>query len=45
MKKEEIQALLKSQREFFDSGKTIDVKFRISMLKKLYEMMLKLVLR
>ena len=36
MKKEEIQVLLKSQREFFDSGKTIDVKFRISMLKKLY---------
>ena len=36
MKKEEIQRLLQSQREFFDNGKTLDVKFRIQMLKKLY---------
>lgn len=36
MKKEEIHALLKSQRDFFDTGKTLDVKFRIQMLKKLH---------
>ena len=41
MKKEEIQALLKSQREFFDSGKTLNVKFRIQMLKNLHKVIKK----
>ena len=36
MEKRDIQKLLQSQRAFFDSGKTLDVKFRIRMLKKLY---------
>lgn len=32
----DIEMILSKQREFFDSGKTIPVKFRIEMLKKLY---------
>ena len=32
-----IEMILSKQREFFDSGKTIPVKFRIEMLKKLYQ--------
>jgi len=36
MEKEKIHELVTMQREFFNSGKTLDVKFRIAMLKKLY---------
>ncbi len=32
-----IEALLKSQKEFYQSGKTVPVKFRIQMLLKLYK--------
>lgn len=32
-----IEELVKSQREFFQSGKTLNVDFRIKMLKKLYK--------
>lgn len=31
-----IDAILESQREFFESGATLPIKFRIDMLKKLY---------
>ncbi|MBQ7907038.1 MAG: aldehyde dehydrogenase [Clostridia bacterium] len=37
MTKEEIQAILKSQRDFFNTGATLCVDFRIQMLKKLYK--------
>lgn len=36
MEKSEISALVERQREYFLSGKTLPVKFRIDMLKKLY---------
>lgn len=36
MTRQEIQELLKAQREFYKSGKTIPVQFRIEALKKLY---------
>jgi aldehyde dehydrogenase (NAD+) len=35
MEKEEISLILKRQREFFATGKTFDVKYRIEVLKKL----------
>ena len=35
MKKEEIERIVKKQREFFDSGKTHNTEFRINSLKKL----------
>lgn len=35
MKKEEIESIVKKQREFFDSGKTHNTEFRINALKKL----------
>ena len=31
-----VDNILKLQQEFFDSGATLDIKFRASMLKKLY---------
>lgn len=31
-----VDNIIKKQQEFFDSGATLDVKFRLSMLKKLY---------
>ena len=37
MKANEIDIILEKQREFFASGKTLPVKFRIEMLKKLRE--------
>ena len=36
MTSQEIQALLEKQREYYRSGATIPVKFRIEQLKKLY---------
>ncbi|MDE6585392.1 MAG: aldehyde dehydrogenase [Clostridia bacterium] len=36
MSENEIQAVLESQRAFFKSGKTLDVKYRIKHLKALY---------
>ena len=36
MKETEIQALLKKQRDYYDTGSTIPVDFRIKQLKKLY---------
>lgn len=36
MEKNEISALLNAQREFFDSGKTLDISFRKNSLHKLY---------
>ncbi len=36
MEKEAISALVKAQREYFISGKTLSLKFRVEMLKKLY---------
>lgn len=36
MTQAEIQAVVQSQRDYFNSGKTLDVKVRISYLKKLY---------
>jgi len=35
MEKEEIGLILKRQREFFATGKTFDVRYRIEVLKKL----------
>ena len=35
MDKTEIENIVQKQREFFLTGKTLDVKFRISALKKL----------
>ena len=32
----DLDKLLKNQKEFFKSGKTLSVEFRINMLKKLY---------
>ena len=32
----DINKILESQRQFFQSGATLSVKFRIEMLKKLY---------
>lgn len=37
MTSQEIQALLDDQREYYRSGATIPIKFRIEQLKKLYE--------
>ncbi len=37
MTNEEIKKLLEAQREYYKSGKTLPVKFRIRQLKKLYE--------
>lgn len=37
MTRREIQALLERQREYYRSGATISVKFRIEQLKKLYD--------
>ena len=36
MTSEQISGILKKQKEFYTSGRTIPVKFRIEMLKKLY---------
>lgn len=36
MEKSAISALVENQRKFFESGKTLSVKFRLEMLKKLY---------
>ena len=36
MTSEEISSLLKKQREYYKSGATIPVSFRIEQLKKLY---------
>ena len=36
MNVEQIREIVKKQREFFQSGATLPVKFRIAMLKKLY---------
>ena len=36
MTSEQISGILKKQKEFYKSGRTIPVKFRIEMLKKLY---------
>ena len=35
MEKEEISLIIEKQREFFASGKTLDIKFRLVILKKL----------
>jgi aldehyde dehydrogenase (NAD+) len=35
MEKEEIQLIIENQRKFYKTGKTIDIKFRIEILKKL----------
>ena len=35
MEKEEIQLVLDNQRKFFASGKTLDIRYRLEMLKKL----------
>lgn len=37
MTNQEIQSLLQKQREYYHSGATLPVKFRIEQLKKLYE--------
>ena len=37
MTNEEIKSLLDKQREYFKTGETIPVKFRIQQLKKLYD--------
>ena len=37
MKREEIEALIKSQKEYYRSGKTLSLKFRREQLRKLYE--------
>ncbi|MCQ2576622.1 MAG: aldehyde dehydrogenase [Treponema sp.] len=39
MTKEEIQTIVKKQREFFTTGVTLDVKYRIAALKKLKAIM------
>jgi len=39
MTKEEIQTIVKKQREFFNTGVTLDVKYRIAALKKLKAVM------
>lgn len=39
MTKEEIQTIVKKQREFFNTGVTLDVKYRIAALKKLKAIM------
>ena len=36
MTNQEIQALLEKQREYYRSGATIPVKFRVEQLKRLY---------
>ncbi len=41
MTKEEICALVKRQREYFNTGATLDIKFRINALKKLKESLIK----
>jgi len=35
MEKEEIQLIIDNQRKFYNTGKTLDIKFRIEILKKL----------
>ena len=40
----DIQSILQSQRDFFRTGKTLDVDFRIQQLKKLKSVILKLTL-
>jgi len=35
MEKEAIQLIIDTQRKFFASGKTLDIKYRIAVLKKL----------
>ena len=37
MTNEQISQLLKTQREYYKSGETIPVRFRINQLKKLYD--------
>ena len=36
-----IQDILNKQRKFFQSGETLPIKFRIEMLKKLYNSIIK----
>ena len=40
MEKEEIRSIIDSQRKFFASGKTLDVKYRLEVLKKLRSVIL-----
>jgi aldehyde dehydrogenase (NAD+) len=40
MEKEEIRSIIDSQRKFFASGKTLDVKYRLEILKKLRSVIL-----
>jgi aldehyde dehydrogenase (NAD+) len=40
MKKEEIQSGLENQQKFFQTGKTLDIGFRIEVLKKLRELII-----
>lgn len=40
MDKEEIGLILENQRKFFNSGKTLDISYRISILKKLRSLIL-----
>ena len=40
MEKEEIGLILESQRKYFDSGKTLDINFRLENLKKLRSLIL-----
>ena len=35
MEKEEIRSIIDSQRKFFATGKTLDIKYRLEILKKL----------
>lgn len=37
MNANQIELILKKQRQFFQSGKTLSIKFRIEMLRKLYD--------
>ncbi|MBQ7364165.1 MAG: aldehyde dehydrogenase [Clostridia bacterium] len=41
MKEQEIKALLDSQRKYYQSGATLSVSFRVAMLKKLYDAILR----
>ncbi|MCU0457195.1 MAG: aldehyde dehydrogenase [Bacteroidales bacterium] len=40
MEKDEIQVILEKQRKFFDSGKTLDIKYRLENLRKLRTLIL-----
>ncbi len=40
MEKEEIRSIIESQRKFFASGKTLDIKYRLEILKKLRSVIL-----